>query len=101
MQINVMSSEVICNVCPGLCENMQLTKKAAADRKHHLNHAYPPLTAKTEPLLEPFLLQGFGPLFALSDAPVGFASGPLQGVVIVFSLVKFLIGAFSGLLQRQ
>lgn len=54
MQINVMSSEVICNVCPGLCENMQLTKKAAADRKHHLNHAYPPLTAKTEPLLEPF-----------------------------------------------
>lgn len=32
---------------------------------------------------------------------VGFASGPLQGVVIVFSLVKFLIGAFSGLLQRQ
>lgn len=41
MQINVMSSEAICNVCPGLCENMQLTNKAAADRKHHLNHAYP------------------------------------------------------------
>lgn len=45
--------------CVHVCEYVQLTSKAAADREHYSNGAYPPLTAKKpdiylqhEPLLE-------------------------------------------------
>lgn len=94
---------------------VQLTSKAAADRKHYSNHVHRPLTAKTWHLSATWATaessthqhtssnRGFGPLFALSfpEAPVGFDSGPLQGVVIVpLLLIKYLIWANARLLAE-
>ena len=52
-------SNVVVHVCMCVCEYVRLTSKAAADREHYSNGAYPPLTAKKpdiylqhEPLLE-------------------------------------------------
>lgn len=110
--------------CVHVCEYVQLTSKAAADREHYSNGAYPPLTAKKpdiylqhEPLLEVVTHNthwhtlthtcsniGSGPQCVLSF-PEGLlwdlTLDLLQGVVIVpLLLIKYLTWSDARLLAE-
>lgn len=110
--------------CVHVCEYVQLTSKASADREHYSNGAYPPLTAKKpdiylqhEPLLEVVTHNthwhtlthtcsniGSGPQCVLSF-PEGLlwdlTLDLLQGVVIVpLLLIKYLTWSDARLLAE-